>query len=302
MRNFLYISIAALLFTSCEDVIEVEIEEGTVQLAVDAFLTSKADTQKIILLQTKQFFDEAAQSAVIADSVWVVDDLNNKYTFIADENNGVYKWYDSILVHENRTYTLNIAHAGELYTAESHANSVPVIDSINWEYVPKGIGQDNGTYAPEFVARDLVGQLDYYYIRNAKNGKFKSGRDAINICIDGTFSSEAQWDGNLFIPPYSTFSAIDFEDSLGIGDTITYEILRISDKTYNFWFEVLNQGVAGGIGALFATPTSNVRTNIVSSSADVSKTAVGWFSASMVSSYSQEIFDKPGEKLSFKIN
>jgi hypothetical protein len=302
MKKLLYTIAALFLLTSCEDVIQVEVDEGTIQLAVDAFLNSKAEDQKIILLETKQFFDDVSQKAVEADSVWVIDDLNNRYDFVDGNGDGTYIWSDSVLVHENRTYYLTVARDGVFYTAESKANPVPVIDSINWEYIPKGIGEDNGTYAPELVARDLIGQTDYYWIKSAKNGEYKTGRDAINLSVDGSFSEESMADGNLFIPPISTFPGINLEDSLGIGDEFTYEIWGITEGTIEFWREVSNQTVGGGIGALFATPTANVRTNVQSTSEALNETAVGWFSTSMVSSKTQLIFEKPGEKLSFNIN
>lgn len=302
MKKFLYSISILFVLTSCEDVIQVEVDNGTIQMSVDAFLNNKNAEQKIILLETKQFFEDVSQKPVEADSVWVVDDLNNRYDFVDGNGDGTYVWDDSVLVHVDRTYMLTVARDGIFYTSETKANPAPQIDSINWEYIPKGIGQDNGTYAPELVARDLIGQADYYWIKSAKNGKYRTGRDAINLSVDGSFSAESMSDGNLFIPPISTFPGINVEDSLGIGDEFTYEIWGITEETFSFWQEVNNQTVSGGIGALFATPTANVRTNINSTSTKTNEIAVGWFSTSMVSSETQLIFEKPGEKLSFNVN
>lgn len=290
--------------SSCEDVISVDVEDGTIQLAVDAFINSKKETQKIVLKKTKQFFDDVSQEPFNADSVYVVDDLNNKYIFDDINGDGSYTWFvsDSSIVKANRSYSLTIKAGDLLYTASTMANPVPQIDSLNWEYVEPQLGQDNGGYAVELVARDLVGQTDYYWIKFKKNGKYDISKSNINISVDGSFSAESNNDGQLFIAPISTLSAYNVDDSLGIGDQATYEIWGITKETFGFWGQVSNQVIAGGIGALFATPTANVKTNIVSSSNVISEQAVGWFSASVVSEASVTIFDKPGEKVSFDIN
>lgn len=298
IKNILLGASIATLF-SCEDVISVEVDEGIEQLAVDAFLNNKNESQKVILLSTKQFFSSSKQEVYKADSVYVIDNLNNKYIFEDLDGDGTYEWDDTVLVHVGRTYNLTIKKGADLYTAISKSKPVPEIDSINWEYSPAGFGAENGGYITQMVARDLAGQEDFYRIRWAKNGVFTEGSSSINLSVDGSFSSNAAGsaDGGLFVPPVAVFPAIDYEDSLGLGDIFTYELMSIEEATYDFWTSVLNQKVDGALGALFATPTSNVESNIVGNSKAVSKTAVGWFSVSMVDAHSQLISDKEGEAL-----
>ena len=68
-----YLLAGLVLFTlsSCEDVIDVEVDEGETQLSIDAFINNKAEVQKIILLETKQFFSEEMQAVYQADSVFI---------------------------------------------------------------------------------------------------------------------------------------------------------------------------------------------------------------------------------------
>lgn len=299
-NKYFLAGMVVLALSSCEDVIDVEVNEGEIQLSVDAFINNKAEVQKIILLETKQFFSDSEQAIYKADSVFITDDLNNKYLFEDPDLDGTYEWEDTVLVHLGRTYNLTVKKGSDVFTSESVSKAVPPIDSINWQYIPGGLGASNGSYAAELVARDLAGQVDYYKIEWAKNGDFVKGISSINLSVDGSFSETGAQDSGLFIPPISTFPATNFDDSLGIGDTFTYNLLSIDEATFNFWTEIVNQKVNGGVGALFATPTSNVKSNI--KSLGNSKKAVGWFSVSMISSYSQLIFDKPGERLSFDTN
>ena len=298
----IFSSIAIVFFlTSCEDAIDVEVSDGTIQLVVDAFVNNLAEPQVINLKNTKQFFDEVPQEAFVGASVYLKDDLNNMYLFEDVLNDGNYTWHDSVLVHEGRTYNLTIKANGVEYSSIDSANPVPPIDSLNWEYSPKTIGVENGGYLVELVARDLIGQADYYWIRFKKNGVYDTRRSGLNLPVDGSFSEESMADGQLFIPPISTFPMFNVEDSLGLEDTATYEIWSLTEGTNGFWAEVLNQSISGGIGALFATPTANVKTNITSTGTDLKDQAVGWFSTSVVSSKTIIIKEKEGEKLSFPL-
>lgn len=293
-----------IVFSSCEDVITVEPELGKTQLSVDAFLNNKNDQQVIELKKTKQFFEEVSQEPFNADSVYVTDEFNNKYIFESNLNDGIYSWDDSVMIFEGRTYQLVIKVDSFTYKSTSYTNSVPKIDSLNWQYVPAGLGQENGSYAIELVARDLAGQFDYYWIRFLKNEVYDNRLSGLNISVDGTFSETGQGDGKLFIPPISTLVAYNVDDSISLDDEVAYEIWSLSSETFSFWQEVTNQAIqGGGIGALFATPTANVRTNIISpSNSKLEDKAIGWFSTSLVSRASQILYEKEGEKLSFDPN
>ena len=233
----------------------------------------------------------------LRSKVWLSDKDNNTY-------GGVYTWDDSVMIFEGRGYELVIETDAFTYTSTSYANPVPKIDSLNWQYVKAGLGQDNGSYAIELVATDLPGQFDYYWIRFLKNGVYDTRLAGLNISVDGTFSETGQGDGKLFIPPISTLTNYDVEDSVALGDEVAYEIWSITPQTSYFWREVTNQAIqGGGIGALFATPTANIRTNIISpSNSKLEEKAVGWFSTSLVSRASQVLYDKEGERLSFDPN
>lgn len=303
MKKYLFGIFAIGALTSCEDPISVEVDEGTIQLSVDAFLTNEPDKQqKIVLKETKQFFDNVSQNPFAADSVYVKDDLNNFYLFEDLNGNGEYVWNetDSSLVNLNRTYYLTIK-AGELvYSSETTSERVATIDSINWEYAPPIFG-GNGTYGTEAVIKDLTGATDYSWLRVKVNGEYNLNKGSQIIVTDNS-NVGLSTDGEFFIPPAAYYFPGADDDSLGIGDEVTYELWSITQETSLFWEEVINQNVDGALGAIFATPTANVRTNILSSGTKLSEQAVGWFSTSMVNTATQEIFVKEGEQLSFPLN
>ena len=303
-KFFLYIPILFLI-CSCEDVIEVDITDGDIQLSVDAFINNKKGSQKITLKSTEQFFGEVSQLPFIADSVYVTNNHGEKYIFEDLNSTGVYEWNqtDSSLVKSGDTYILTIKESETIYTSTSEAFPVAEIDSINWIYSPPFFESQSGTYIVEGVIRDLAGQDDFTWVRIKINNEYIKRKSSIVIAKNNS-NVGLDTDGDYFIPPAAWYSppTNDTNSLILLGDTVTYETWSVSEETSLFWSEVLNQNIDGAIGAIFATPTANVRSNIFSNSSEVGKKAVGWFSVSIVNEETVVLYDKPGERLEFDTN
>ena len=54
MKKILLLILSAMLFASCEDVIDVDLEDGTPQLTVDAILTNMDEPQRVRLPRGRQ--------------------------------------------------------------------------------------------------------------------------------------------------------------------------------------------------------------------------------------------------------
>lgn len=304
MKNYVFFGIALVIgLSSCEDNITVEVEKGTIQLSADAFINSKKQAQKIILKKTKQFFETVLHEPFYADSVYVTDDRGNRYVFKDEVGDGEYIWSetDSSLTSEGREYYLTIRAGDVKYSSVCQANPVAKIDSVNWEYSPPFIEGQKGTYIVEGVIKDLTGQIDYTWVRVRLNGEYDLRKGAIVIAKDNS-NVGLETDGEFFIPPAAYYSPGSKMDPIGIGDTVTFETWSVSEETNLFFQEILNQNVDNVLGAIFATPTENVRTNIISNSVELSDQAIGWFSVSIIDEETIIVKEKDGEQLSFPIN
>jgi len=281
MKNLIIPSLLLVLgLTSCEDPVDIEIDNGISQIAIDGFINNLDTPQVIYLKYTKEFFDGAGQNPVLDAVVKVVDSEGKVYNFIDADNNGEYSWSDSILVHENLTYNLEISHGDELYTSEEKANPVPVIDSLISGLIEGGFGGNEpteGAFQVEMISTDIAGREDYYWIKTFRNDTLDSTPGGINVSFDGGGSGS---DGVLFIPPIRIFGINNFGRPYTTGEKVEVQIHSINMNTYLFFIQVSNQLNNSG---LFAVPTSNVRTNIESSSQEISKIGIGMFSVSMVS-------------------
>ncbi len=291
IHRFIFGFLLLWALSSCEDIIDIDLDAGTPQLSVDAWITDQPGSQVVKLRLTRSYFDNSPASLVLGATVEVEDSEGNLYTFLDADNDGDYTWTPAqpteVLGVLGRSYTLSIAYNGDTYKATSKINRTPRIDSLVYEFREERLGNPAGYYA-EIFARDLEGPGDCYWIRTYKNGRFLNRGQDINIAYDAGFSAGGNVDGLYFITPIREGINIfveDPEDSnvilppYSIGDDLKVEIYSITEDGFYFLEEVQTQLTNGG---LFAVPLTNVRTNIINQNPNSDKKAVGYFSASAV--------------------
>lgn len=275
MRQWLYICSAFfILLVGCEDVIEVDLDEGASQVAVDGFITNEDSVLQINITQTQGYFDSSSPTPLADAQVRLEREDGAQILFAYNSTTQHFEHVvqpaDSFL-QIGSDYMLNIDYNGETWQAQSTLNPVPPIDSIGYEYSEGGGGFPSGYFA-QFYSIDLLGQTDYYWIKTFRNDTFISDPGALNIAVDASFSPEVS-DGFLFIPPIR--GAInDFTRPYQLGEHVRVELIAIDEDAYNFFLEARNQLNNAG---LFAVPPANVRTNVQPVS-DGALEAVGWFS------------------------
>jgi hypothetical protein len=272
----------ALLLSSCEKVIPVKLDEGTSQLTVDAFIDSDVKPQKIRLTKTGGYFDNVPNNYVSGAIVKIIDNEGRIFNFLESSTKGDYIWNPLItdtLVKIFNTYTLSVTSAGEQFQASSVAYPVPKIDSVTYMAKVATSGQNKGKveYSGSFYATDIVGMPNFYWIKSYNNNMFYDKPENINLSQDGAFAGGGT-DGLLFISPIRE-AIIPRENKIKKNDSITVNLYALNPKTYNFLNEVLSQTTNSG---LFATPPSNVSTNISNVNANSTTKAIGWFNIGQI--------------------
>ena len=112
----------------------------------------------------------------------------------------------------------------------------------------------------------------------------------INLAYDAGFSAGGNFDGVSFITPIRQgINPFDQDDNDEIippylpGDSVYVEIHSITLEAFNFMNEVAIQtNRPGGFSELFASPISNVSTNIFNAN-NSSRKALGFFNVAAVS-------------------
>lgn len=243
--NFLLFISILLLLSSCEDVIQVTLDEGLSQLTVDGWITDQAGVQSIRLTKTKSYFDNSAANPAKNATVKVTDSDGMVYDFIDSKGDGNYIWTpknNEKIGKVGKTYTLSINFEGESYQAVSKIGRVPAIDSIGYEYQEKTTFFAKEGYRADFYTTDFKGIGDCYRIKSYRNGVYNNKIRDISIAYDAGTSEGANTDGILFILPLRR--SINRPDSLyQVGETIKVELLSITEDAFYFFSEADRKSV-----------------------------------------------------------
>lgn len=265
-------------FSSCEEKIDINLDQGTSQLTVDAWITDKPGSQIIKLTKTADYFENAPSPAATGATVTITDDSGNVFSFLDNNGDGNYTWLPGAadtLARVGHKYTLDVFYNGEHYVSETVMQPAVVMDSLTQKKEINGLGTDSVIRA-EFWARDNYGREDFYWIRTYRNGSFNNKPSGILTAWESAFGNG---DGFYFIVPYRQ-GINDFDNPFVPGDVVKVEIYGINMASYNFLNQAQSQMINGG---LFATPPYNVITNIKNADPSATKTeqqAVGWFEVS----------------------
>lgn len=289
--NFKYLILTlASLYYSCDDQIYPELDDAPEVLVVDAWIDDVMRDQVINLSMTRPYFESAETSPVTGAEVYIVDNDGVRFDFV-DDGNGEYVWTPTAAAFGTigNSYDLYVISGGDTFRATSMKNRVPKVDSITFNYnVDKAFGLEEIYYSAELWAKDLVGQGDVYWIKTFKNDLFLNKPSEISLAWDAGFNKSAPFDGDTFIPPIrESINPVDFDDDDEFispyvdGDSVYVELHGITEAARNFLYEVqIQTNREGGFGALFATPLSNVPTNITNQTSD--RLVVGFFCVSSV--------------------
>ena len=293
MKKLILILFSALLFTSCEDVIDVDLEEGKPQLTVDAILTNLDEPQFVRLTLSGNYFDASSVTPITNALVELTDSDGNNYTFKSPDENGKYELdsqFDSLVV--GREYYLKVTYNNEVFTSKSVVRQVPAIDSITWSRENIPFGDVDSIWAVQFWAYDNPGLGDAYWVKATRNGVVKISPQSITVAYDGSTGRGAKTDNIPFILPIRASitpggfaGPPDGEEFVEVGETVGVQLFSISLDFAEYLTILQDQLNNGG---LFAKPPTNLPTNIRNENSNGSK-ALGWFEVSNVSTDSGEI-------------
>lgn len=261
MKKVLFLLIFVGLFSACEDVVEVNLEEAEPRLIVDAIMEWEKGTsgtnQTIKLSRTRDFFEQEPRP-VSGANIIVKKNSGEEFTF-EETTSGEYVT-TSFLPEINELYELKIEVDGNVYEAEETLKPVVEIESIEQN--------DEGGFSGEDIElkvfyQDPEGEENYYL--------FKYFAPFLAFPEFSIFDDEFN-NGNR---SFSLFSEEDLEP----GMEIDIQLYGLSEDYYNFLEILLAQ--AGSAGGPFETQPATVRGNIKNENDD-EELIFGYFGLSEV--------------------
>ncbi|WP_289062776.1 DUF4249 domain-containing protein [uncultured Zobellia sp.] len=249
MRNYIKITALSLmgLLASCTDVVDVEVQQGPTRLVIQASLDWEKGTtgneQLVKLITSTEFFDTTNNTAVTGASVSVTNDASGAEFIFTDQNNGEYTTTEFVPVL-NQSYTLNVVHDGETYTAQE--TLMPVTD-ITDLYQDREDGFDDEELELHVEFTDPANEENYYFFKFQREGdllpEFEVGDDEF---VNG---NEIDWWYEL-----EEDEDTDKIDVLKPGDVVAIEMYGISEAYYDYMDILIDQ--IGGVDIFSATPVA----------------------------------------------
>lgn len=286
IKTIILLLLIAALFNSCEDIIEVKLNDETVDLyAVEAKITSENNPYVFLYKSQRVDADDPYQgisgaSVIISDNGQPLKTITLKES---QEKKGLYIPEEGTFYfgEPGKEYTLEININGvkitstEMLARVEPIDSIKVRPSIRGDYMFLGIL----TYGNEPQELGNYYKWDIYI-----NNKLLSQSDYLVAVSDELVN------GN-YISGFEIFT--DFHDPnkpedrlLNLGDTILVKQNSISKYAYLFYYQMFNQGQTGG---LFSVPPANIESNFTSSDG---RKVLGVFTAHDVSNSNIVVIDE----------
>lgn len=258
MKNIKHILLlfTVLLFWSCEEVIDADLETAPARLVAEANIDWVRGTngrrQTIKLTKTRGYYDSVIP--VVEDAtVFVTNSSETIFYFDEDAGTGNYICQNFIPV-AGETYVLTIIADGQTYTATEGMQQVPVIT------------RTAQTNTGGFLGEDV--EVRYYYNDFPDEDNFYMSRIEADMIPfpEYDLASDEFFQGNEMFEWFS-------DEDLKAGDVVSIELFGISEQYYEYMNVLLE--AAGGGSPFSAIPVA-ARGNIVNQT-NADNYALGYF-------------------------
>jgi hypothetical protein len=261
MKNIKYILlvITGLLLTSCEEVVELDLDTAAPRLVVEASIDwikgTDGSQQKVKLTTTAGYYDEEVP-VVSGATVFITNSTNTIFDFTETPGTGEYVC-DNFVPQIGETYVLTVMHDGETYTASETLYAAPDITNV--------IQDDEGGFLNEDI------EIRFFFMDNGLEENYYLAKFNAEVMpyADYDVLEDEFFQGN------EMFDFIDHED-FKPGQVVGIKLFGISQRYSEYMNKIISM-VEGGAGSgPFQTPPVNVRGNLVNQTKE-SNFALGYF-------------------------
>lgn len=259
MKKHILILLISILFISCEDVVNVDLNTAEPRLVIDASINWEKGTtgnHQIIKLSTTTGYYNPLIPVVSGATVFVKNSSNTTFNFIEEvPNSGVYVCNDFIPVI-NETYFLTVITNGETYTASEKLIASPEISGTEQR---DDIGFNGDDIGVKIFFQDNPNENNSYLLKYVTS---------VNAFPEFEVFDDRFTQGNEMFGLYS-------HEDLESGNVIDITLYGISEDYYNY-MNILLSISGGNAGSPFQTPPSKVHGNIINQT-NFDNYALGFF-------------------------
>lgn len=253
---YLYIVAFFAVFTSCEEVIDIDLNDADPRVVIEAQLSDLATEQRIRVSKTAAFTESIGSRPVADAEVSVTDNRGRVYTFTYEDNGYYINRNFRPVAH--RSYDLLVNVEGEVFEANCLMPPFVEVDSVG---VLEETLFGDPYYFATFKFQDPAGLANYYKYDVSINGAGFRFASALND----------KFNDGLYV----THQISDLDTDMLPGDSIVVRRYCIDRRVFDYWneFQSTNPGTAAP-----GNPTSNISNN-----------ALGYFSVASVKEFGLRI-------------
>ncbi len=259
MKNIFLIIISLFLVISCEREIDLNLEDQSGNIVIEANVTDQAGPYTVRITKSVSFTQSNTYPGIENAQVTLSDDLGQTEN-LQHIGDGIYQ-ASSFQGQSGRTYTLKVQTDGKEYTSQSKMPEAIQFQGLEQDSFMVA-GETSYTLLPIFVDPPALGNryLFTYSVNDNPKKYFSEFSDNVN--------NGAPNQRPLILPNDDE----DGDVKVKVGDKITVKMQCIDDAVYTFYSALLQLSGGGGGGVTPTNPPSNI-----------SNGALGYFSAHTVS-------------------
>jgi hypothetical protein len=251
----LLIVACAFLLGSCEQVIDLDLNNAEKKYVIEAVITDQPNTARVLITQTKDF-DENNDFPGVSGATVSITELGGATYPMVESSQGVYE-SAALTASSGKTYQLLVSIGGQTFEGES---SMPQKVSFDSLYVTDEFLFTDTRKIANAIYTDPAGRGNNYRFIQYVNGK----KEEQILVMNDDYTDGRPIVGKLFY-----FSDEDDDSSvINSGDTLTVEMLCIDAEVYRYWFSLARSATGSSGQATPSNPVSNIRGD-----------ALGYFSA-----------------------
>jgi hypothetical protein len=258
MKPLLIFFSLIILSTSCENVIEIDLDYMKPKLVIEGVI-SDFDNQCIIKLSKTTDYFNRKTNPTVSDAVISLTDNEGTVVKFNEIEPGNYLG-ESVQAKSHIDYTLSILSEGDKYVAKATIPQKVNIDSLTCIYNPESIFYDVG-YVVSCHFSDPEDVRNFYRLKTYNindKSKAKNSKDLYNDDFYNGNNVELPWS-------YEVYQQ---------SDTVVVELYTLDVQTYDY-YKTLFQ-ISGGAEMMSLTTPANPNTNL-------SNGALGYFGAYTIS-------------------
>lgn len=252
LKSIQLTTLLILIFSSCEDVIDLDLTNVPPQVVIEGFVSDQPGPYSIKISKTADFYDPNSFPPEENAIVILSDDQGNE-EILTETSPGIYETA-TLQGQRGVTYTLEVQLEGATYTATSKMPEQLIpLDSLSTTFEEESLFFDEGYYATAFF-NDPPDIDNYYRLQVLVNGEVYffidlDDEEAVpQEDINFWLTNDKFTDGNL--------QDYEFPHTLKVGDTMDVTLQHLDRSTFDYYRTLVD--VINGGGVAPSNPITNM--------------------------------------------